>query len=208
MYRACPDPWRIEELGARVDMRAAVALLGAFPKDLPQARVLDAGAGTGLFASLVIDCLMEFYPHSLHYALADVSPTALSRARARFEAPDKKRLLPCLQFAALDLRALTPANSPWPLGSLDLIVLAQTLWGLLENLDSTLASLASLLAPGGHFLVSQHFPGEKQRYGRDIVRSPRDLQKRLRAAGLTPLHSVHVDPETNWHWGSLWNRPS
>ena len=30
-WRHCPDPWRIEELGVRLDMSAALLLLGLVP---------------------------------------------------------------------------------------------------------------------------------------------------------------------------------
>ncbi|MDR2612608.1 MAG: hypothetical protein LBG06_07250, partial [Deltaproteobacteria bacterium] len=54
MYRDCEDPWRIEELGLRLDMKAALLLLEAFPPagrgPGGALRALDAGAGAGLFS--------------------------------------------------------------------------------------------------------------------------------------------------------------
>jgi SAM-dependent methyltransferase len=193
MYQKCADPWRIEELGARLDMRAALLLLAGREKSVN--RFLDVGAGLGLFTGLLAETLWRVNPGARGLA-TDIAPAAVARARRRLTDPR-------LDFQAADARnlALTPL---WPPESFDLVVLAQVLWGLLENLDATLAALAALLPAGGFLLVSQHFPGpERQTYGADIVSTPEGLTRRLAAAGLTVLETLETNRAVNHHWAAL-----
>lgn len=193
MYQNCPDPWRIEELGQRLDMRAALLLLAGREKSV--GRFLDLGAGLGLFTALLTEALWRANPEA-RGVVSDISATAVARAESRLADPR-------LEFRALDARSL--ANGPYfPSQTFDLIVMAQILWGLLEDLDRTLAALAALLTPGGLILISQHFPGpEHQGYGREIVSSPEDLTRHLAGAGLEVLETLESNRAVNHHWAAL-----
>lgn len=189
MYRDCADPWRIMELGPRLDMRAALLLLeGRLGR---VRRFLDVGAGLGLFTGLLAETVWRVNPEA-RGLVTDIAPTAVARAGRRLADPR-------LEFQAADARSPDP---PWTDQSFDLVVLAQVLWGLLENLDGALAGLARLLPPGGLMLVSQHFPG-RQSYGADLVAAPEDLAARLAAAGLDIMDTLETNRAVNHHWAAL-----
>lgn len=193
MYQNCPDPWRIEELGPRLDMRAALLLLAGREKSIR--RFLDLGAGLGLFTALLTEALWRVNPEA-RGVVTDISATAVARAESRLADPR-------LEFKTLDARSL-PVGSDLRPQAFDLIIMAQILWGLLEDLDRTLAALAGLLTPGGAILVSQHFPGpERQSYGREIVASPEDLTRRLAGAGLQVRETLESNRAVNHHWAAL-----
>jgi hypothetical protein len=85
------------------------------------------------------------------------------------------------------------------------VILAQTLWGILENLTDTLLSIKKLLRPHGSLLISQHFPGaERQKYGRDIVDSPETFTEILKKINFTLHETLETNRATNHHWASLW----
>jgi SAM-dependent methyltransferase len=260
MYRDCEDPWRIEELGVRLDMRAALLLLEAGP---PSAcgpggalRALDAGAGAGLFSLEVLRTLGRRFAR-VEMSLNDVSPTALAKARARFAAagapepalvPYDLRLLagdadsgdlhpppggpeppfkgPEPPFGGHEPSLVSPEQPPGgpeqpcggqgsraegpfgPFGarSFDLIVLAQSLWGIVEEVDGVLAAFRGMLDAGGLLLVSQHFPGEaRQQWGRRIT-GPEGFAGALGGASFKLLAELETDRSSNHHWGSLWRR--
>ena len=189
MYRDCADPWHIEELGFRLDMRAALLLLEGRLGRVE--RFLDIGAGLGLFTGLLAETVWRVNPRA-RGLVTDIAPTAVARAARRLADPR-------LEFQTADAR-----DPLWPGQSFDLVVLAQALWGLLENLDAALSGLARLLSPGGLLLVSQHFPGPgRQSYGADIVASPEDLTGRLAAAGLDIMDTLETNRAVNHHWAAL-----
>ncbi|MDR2405270.1 MAG: class I SAM-dependent methyltransferase [Deltaproteobacteria bacterium] len=231
MYQNCSDPWHIEALGLRLDMAAALLLLDCYQENI--GKVLDLGCGAGLFSLEMMKKLIPRRA-DMWFVLSDISPTALKLAEQRLrtqgrpqEEPDKDGILgffkrkrpkakdspefssasPLLSsevdFLPLDLRTLAQ-NNPFSGKDFDLIVLAQVLWGILENLESTLDELKKALRPGGALLMSQHFPGESQQYGRDIVKSPEDLKGYLKKAGFAELHSLETDRDINHHYGGLW----
>ena len=193
MYRNCADPWRIEELGPRLDMRAALLLLeGRLAK---VKRFLDMGAGLGLFTGLVAETVWRVNPEA-RGVVTDIAPSAVARASARLADPR-------LDFQAADARELDQ-KPLWPPGSFDLVILAQVLWGLLENLGGSLAALARLLPRDGLLLVSQHFPGpERQTYGAEVVSTPEELAGRLGPAGLEIIDTLETNRAVNHHWAAL-----
>lgn len=131
--------------------------------------------------------------------ITDISATAVARAANRLADPR-------LEFMVLDARSLAYAPD-FSLQTFDLIVMAQILWGLLEDLDRTLTALAGLLAPGGLMLISQHFPGsDRQGYGRELVSGPEDLSRHLTGAGLAVLETLESNRAANHHWAALIGR--
>ena len=127
----------------RVKYRAAARLLGPFLRSGgglgPRALVLDAGAGTGLFAEWLLD---PAEPHApLRAALAaplragrllalDLSPRMVERSRAR-------------GAAALVADLARPPLRP---GSCALVL---SFTSLLEQVPAGLSALGALVAPGG-----------------------------------------------------------
>ena len=196
MYQNCPDPWRIEELGVRLDMRAALLLLEG--RLTPVRRFLDVGAGLGLFTGLLAETIWRVNPEA-RGVVTDIAPSAVDLARRRLA--DAR-----LTFQTADARELE-REPLWPPGGFDLVVLAQALWGLLENLGGALAALTALLPPGGLMLVSQHFPGaDRQGYGAEVVASPEDLAGYLQASGLEILATLETNRAVNHHWAALARR--
>jgi SAM-dependent methyltransferase len=192
MYANCPDPWRIEELGPRLDMEAALLLLRGHEKKVR--RFLDIGAGLGLFSGLLCERIFGGNPDACGL-ITDISSTAIAGAEKRLKDPR-------LTFQSLDIRSLA-ARPVFPPASFDLLVMAQVLWGVLENLAETLGQLATLLPRGGLFLISQHFPGQSQGYGADIVKNPDDLAVFLRRTGFTVQNTLETNRANNHHWAAL-----
>ncbi len=192
MYRACADPWRIEELGLRLDMQAALLLLSTSGANINH--FLDIGAGLGFFSSVVAETIWQSSP-SATGIITDISPTALERALPRLNDP---------RLTLRPLNARTLNKEPvFPEKSFDLIILAQVMWSLLESLPETLEALAKLLTPNGHLLISQHFfPPGHQGYGQDVLTGPKDLVKHLRQAGLNPEATLETNRTTNHHWAA------
>ena len=196
MYQNCSDPWRIEEIGPRLDMRAALLLLEG--REGRIGRFLDVGAGLGLFTGLLTEALWRVNPE-IRGLVTDISPAAVDKAARRL-ADDR------LEFQPLDVRGLAESRL-LPLAGFDLIVMAQVLWGLLENLSDTLTALAGLLPPGGMMLISQHFfPPGGQGYGAEVVSSPDDLSAHLDRVGLEVAVTLETNRRTNHHWAALAER--
>ncbi|MDR1395703.1 MAG: class I SAM-dependent methyltransferase [Deltaproteobacteria bacterium] len=214
MYRNCRDPWRIEEMGVRLDMKAALLLLDSL--DGPLSRVLDAGAGNGLFTEQV--CRRLWAENSqCAVTVSDISTTALTLAASRLSGPGSrlrtdphKEPVPPprgtrLDYVAFDLRWTNSDLCPWPADHFDLIILSQVLWGLLENLGQCLEGLARMTRRNGYILVSQHFPQPgDQEYGLGLVEGPEDMSLFLRQSGYRLIHSLETDRTANFHWASLW----
>ncbi|MDR1084231.1 MAG: class I SAM-dependent methyltransferase [Deltaproteobacteria bacterium] len=214
MYRNCRDPWRIEETGVRLDMKAAVILLDYCQGPLNKA--LDAGAGNGLFTEQIVRHLWE-KNHKCAVTVSDISTTALTLAANRLSGPGShgrpdpigEPVPPSrgtrLDYVAFDLRWANSDLCPWPPDNFDLIILSQVVWGLLENLGQCLEGLARLTRPGGYLLISQHFfkPGQ-QEYGLGLVENPDDLSLFVRQAGYQLIHSLETDRDFNHHWAGLW----
>lgn len=198
MWQNCPDPWHIEELGVRLDMSAALLLLGRVPV---VESVLDGGSGSGLFTLEAARRLKE-RSSSFSLVVSDISPTALAKAKIRLQEAD---LGLNLQFQPFDLRRLGAPECPWPDNGFDLVILAQVLWGVADNLEGLFPALSRKLAPGGHLLMSQHFfqPGI-QRYAADKVTCPERLVELSAEAGFELQHTLETDRLSNHHWAGLW----
>jgi SAM-dependent methyltransferase len=181
MYQNVEDPWNIDAMGRRLDMEAALTLLKF--QDRRFDRVLDLGCGTGFFSNLLKENIGG------NIFASDVSATAVSKAAERF---------PGIDFFVLDLRQAEQLD--FEDHSFDLIVMAQTLWCVIDRLDGVLAFFKRYLAPGGLLLISQHFlPPGTQSWGADIVASPEDLIGHLTRAGFKVLGMLETNRQTNHH---------
>ncbi|MDR1111128.1 MAG: methyltransferase domain-containing protein [Deltaproteobacteria bacterium] len=204
MYRECADPWRIEELGMRLDMRAALLLAGQAPEG--PIRVLDAGCGAGLLSLELWELLARTRPGS-SLTISDISPTAVAKASERILGSPGARgggALPVgLEARPFDLRLIGDPRCPWPDGSFGLILMAQVLWGLVENLGGLFGGLARKLGPDGLLVMSQHFPGPgRQGYAPSL--GPDAVLDLAGLAGLRLLHTLETDRATNHHWAAAW----
>ena len=151
--------------------------------------VLDAGCGKGLFTGFLAEALVA----EIH--ACDVSETAVAQARQRLDSPR-------LHFFAFDLNRYE--ELPFDNKTFDLIVLAQTVWCVLPNLESILNRFRSLLTDVGAIMVSQNFlPPGKQQYGREIVAGPGDLLAMLERTGFRVLNTLETNRRTNHHLAVL-----
>ncbi|MDR1656674.1 MAG: class I SAM-dependent methyltransferase [Deltaproteobacteria bacterium] len=199
MYRHTSDPWRIEELGVRLDMRSALLLLELCPPRLK--RILDAGAGAGLFTLEAARVLAKNSP-GIRMVVSDISPTALDKATQRLSGAGLEAEF---EYTAFDLRDLDTPGCPWPDSYFEVIILAQVLWSLMENIDGVFSALAAKLVRGGHLLMSQHFfPPEKQQYAAAIINGPSGVEALASKNGFKLIHTLETDRGINHHWAALW----
>ena len=105
-------------------------------------RVLEVGAGTGGTSARV---LAKFDPARTSYVFSDVSPSFLERARTRF-AP-----YPFLSTNVFDVTKDAASQGFQP-ASFDLIIAANVVHAT-PRLESCIAALKELLAPGGVLLL-------------------------------------------------------
>jgi tRNA (cmo5U34)-methyltransferase len=130
--------------------------------------VLDLGAGTGLFAAMVLDR----FP-SARLRLVDLSPDMLARARRRFAGADPSRVA----FGVLDM-AEGDLCGPW-----DLVVSALAIHHLDAGAKRALfARVRAALAPGGLFVNAEQVLGPG---GAAEARYHRVWESQTRAAGAT-----------------------
>lgn len=144
------------------------AALGALD-GLPQgARVLDLGAGTGLFAGLLAAGRPD-----LRFTLCDISPGMLEAARARFAALGVAAELVLADYAAA-----------MPEGRFAAVISALSIHHLDDaGKRATLAAAHARLAPGGVFVNAEQVAGETPASEAAL---DRDWEARARALGATP----------------------
>ncbi len=154
LYRAEDDPW---EQGARDgDMahyyRFSRGRIASLLKDHgARGDGLEVGCGHGH----AIRDLRRHGP-TINWRGADISIAAVARARA---------LQPGLMFEHADVRE----RMPWAPQSMNVVLLNQTLWYVLDHLDTAIGNCRYVLKTDGLFVVSQAFLKGEQRYGRSIA---------------------------------------
>lgn len=193
MYRNVEDPWHCSELAQNFDnalVLAAVAHAGRASRT-----VLEVGCGIGAITRRIVEAL----PHARIHA-CDISPTAIAKA---------ERVNPTVRFFTHDLCG----DEPLPLDarSVDLIVMVQVMWYILPALERTFAAYHTLLAAGGHLIVSQAFyPSVVQKYGRGTLETAADVRRYLDTAGFTLRSEIHIDPSVEMgrpHNSLFWATP-
>jgi tRNA (cmo5U34)-methyltransferase len=131
------DNWMKKALPCYDDLFQTARELIPFEQDA-HVKVLDLGAGTGLFAQHVL----EKYPHS-NFVLVDIAENMLAVARERF-----REHLNQFQFIAADYRDLQD------LGSFDLVISSLSIHHLADADKQKLYNrIYALLSPGGIFLT-------------------------------------------------------
>lgn len=132
------------------------------------ARVVDLGAGTGLFAALVAAMLPD-----ARFLLLDLSPEMLAQANQRFDEGERGRIETALfDFADGDL------GGPW-----DLVISALAIHHLAdEEKQSLFKRVYRSLSPGGLFVNAEQVLGPSVSAE---ARNVRRWQAEIRAAGAT-----------------------
>ena len=148
------------------------------------------------------DCSPRFLARETNARIlaGDVSAEAVKQARERNKNPD-------IDFLVLDLNRVHDQIGPEQ--SFDLIVLAQTIWCVLPNLEKILKTFYDRLEPNGGLLISQNFlqPGQ-QKYGTDIISTPEDLFNMLKKAGFEIKDCLETNRFTNHHLAVLAEKPA
>lgn len=183
MYRRIDDPWGTVRHAQSLKNDLVVALVRHVASQSPVTRVLHAGCALGALTARVRDALGA----GVEITGCDISVTAVEKAAARHRD---------IRFLVQDLAQVEAL--PLAPGSLDLIVMAETMWYVLPFLGRLLRGFRMLLRPGGHLVMQQFFPqpGE-QTYGREIVAAPDDLLRFITEAGFAVGAEAHLDPRRN-----------
>ena len=143
VYAATSDPWASASLRYRYQRRKYEVLASLLPSQRFQ-RALDLGCGLGL-----LSCHLAARADTV--LGVDIAPSAVARARVLHAD------LPNLQFEVHDLLKLPSSFN----GSFDLVAVADVLY-YLSPLDDTLlesivARITELLAPGGLCMLANHY---------------------------------------------------
>jgi len=130
---SAPDPWAYGSPYEQLKYERTLSLLPRGTID----RALELACSEGWFSVMLA-------PRVGHLTAADISETALGRARQR-----------CAQFANIDYRRLDFFDEPLPEG-LDLLVCSEVLYDLRNEMElqRVTAKLAAALKPGGHLLTA------------------------------------------------------
>lgn len=153
MYaKSAVAPWHQDDEDRRLDCRVALAVAETVLADCK--RILEAGCGLGYFA----DLLHQRLP-SATITGADVSPTAVSKASARF---------PAISFKVMDLKTPLCGHETY-----DGVVIRGCFWYLFDAMATVAANLAALIRPGGCLLLAQNFPPLDSPFiGKEVLPSP------------------------------------
>ncbi|MGW1177324.1 amino acid adenylation domain-containing protein [Kitasatospora sp. NPDC002543] len=200
-----PDgDWRVTEAlyaanpAARLQNRIAAATVRSFverfPADRP-VRILELGAGTGSTCDRI---LPELPADRVRYHFTDLSTAFTTEARRRYES-----VYPFVSYGLFDIDQEPAAQGLAP-GSADVVVAANVLHDA-KDLGRALATVRSLLAPGGllvliegtvnsplnmiSFAFLEGF-GNYQDQREATLLAVREWQEQLTAAGFTRFASV------------------
>ena len=129
-------------------------------------RVLDAACGSGEF----VDCFLR---EGAEFILGlDFSPIAISSCRKRFsDAPQ-------CHFSCFDLSGELPTET---IESFDLVSCFEAIYLLpsAEDFENGLCNLCTALKPGGHLLISDHFPLTSKMRHDDLIHRSHNLYKKI-----------------------------
>lgn len=119
----------------------------------PRQRILEVGAGTGAWTTLILSNLKQFEEQSgassfSHYTFADISPSFFERARMRFV--DYKGRM---DFKAFDANQ-KPNEQGFKLGSYDVIFAGSVLHAT-KDIAATMRNLRLLLKSTGYLVIQE-----------------------------------------------------
>ena len=165
-------PWRAEFFAAFAEL---IARAGASRTS----RVLELGSGPGFLAEQLLAS-----NDRLSYVALDFSPTMHTLARQRLGA-----LAARAEFVE---RSLRDADWGEGLGRFDFVVTHQAVHELRHKRYATPlhAQVRELLAPGGAYLVCDHFYGEGGMSNGELYMTVEEQREALVAAGFTQVEQV------------------
>lgn len=155
LYENERDPW--SQMGGDSEMAAYYKFsrkhLLTSLKDLAAVSVLEIGCGLGMVTEEIRE--LPLVERSIGL---DISPTAIRKASTQY---------PGCEFLTGDIKNFSkPVN--WQ--DVDVVVINQALWYIIDNFDQTLNNVHSLLSDGGYFInVQAFFRDGQQRYGKEII---------------------------------------
>ena len=120
----------------------------------PDMRIMEIGAGTGVFTNMVLDAIsVRDEGHLLatmcdHYSFTDVSPSFFDRAQTRFSEHSHK-----MSFGIFNIEKDVEPQGQQE-GSYDIIIAANVLH-IGKNLVESLQSIRKLLRPGGKLILHE-----------------------------------------------------
>ena len=169
LYETEADPW--DQLDGDSDMAAYYARsrerLMAILCSLAASSVVEVGCGFGMVCEEIRDL-----PTVGRAIGMDISPTAIKKASAKY---------PGCEFLAGDIMNF---DRPEDWRDVDVVVINQALWYILDNFDKALNNSRSLLRDGGHLILIQaFFRDSAQRYGKEIIDGFGGLVERLSQQG-------------------------
>ncbi len=188
LYQTEEDPWN--QSAGDSDMAAYYAhsrkRLLATLSGLAAASVVEVGCGLGMVTEEI-----RGLPSVERTVGMDVSPTAIRKASAKY---------PACEFLTGDITAFArPAD--WR--DVDVVIINQALWYILENFDKALGSSRSLLRDGGYLIIVQaFFCNGTQRYGKETIDGFGGLVERLSQQGTEGLGfvSAHLTRDEDTHY--------
>jgi 2-polyprenyl-3-methyl-5-hydroxy-6-metoxy-1,4-benzoquinol methylase len=138
---------------------------------LSRSRVLDVGSGTGFY----LDCWRGLGVKDL--VGSDLTRTAVARLRLR---------LPDISIHQLDISSeeLKPPEEPF-----DLVSVMDVLFHIVddERYERAIRNLASMVKPGGLVILTENFVGRRRTAKHQVMRTRREIEQQIRAAGITPV---------------------
>jgi SAM-dependent methyltransferase len=177
MYQQVDDPWGCVKGAGALKNDLLIAAVTHVREDVR--RALDIGCGLGGLTARLRQALPAVEWHG-----CDISSTAVAAAAQQHKE---------IHFFTHDLT--TSDTLALPLGTLDLVTMAEVMWYVLPFLSKVLAQIYQALRPGGHLLILQYFLApEHQEYGKDLVAGPDDLLKMVTGAGFRVVEEVHIGP--------------
>lgn len=176
-YADSADPWRSASPRHRYQKRKYETLVALLPPGRRYARVLDVGCGLGALSRLLA-------PRAGHVLGLDLAQAAVERATTASAG------IANIAFRQGDAGALAMDLH----GQFDLVVVADTLYYLMETdeaaLDAVAHAIAQVLRPGGTCLLANHY---FSRWDRDS-RLSRRIHDRFIVAPEFTLISEHRRP--------------
>jgi SAM-dependent methyltransferase len=141
--------------------------------------VLELGSGPGFLAEHLLRSL-----NNIEYVLLDFSAAMHTLARARLGELARR--------AIFIERSFKDENWPHGLGTFQCVVIHQAIHELRHKryAPQLHAHVASILAPGGVYLVCDHFTGEGGMKNEELFMSIAEQELALRSAGFSSVHLV------------------